>query len=344
MAGNNSAVLAVAGARKTEEVILGALADPGKRVLITTFTNENLRQIRSRIESKVGVVPENVELKSWYSLLIRDFVRPFQVRLFDEVNLVAGTYFGDVPRERQRIAKDQPRRRYLTGKDYMFKDRAAELAYEICAASNGEPVARLEKLYDHVFVDEVQDLVGWDLELLQMLFESVIDVTLVGDPRQHTYSSNRSTKNKKYQGAGFTDWLQERAELCEIEFRTTSYRCEPGICELASKLFPDDPALEANGPSDAEHCGVHFLEPEQVGDYVETHSPVVLRYNVASNTLGHAAMNIGVAKGSTFDHVLIFPTGTMKTFLRDHSKHDFGTNELLYVAITRARHSAAIVM
>lgn len=344
MAGNNSAVLAVAGARKTEEVILGALADPNKRVLITTFTNENLRQIRGRIESKVGVVPENVELKSWYSLLIRDFVRPFQVRLFDEVNLVAGTYFGDVPRERQRIAKSQPRGRYLTGKNYMFKDRAAELAYQICEKSNGEPIARLEMLYDHVFVDEVQDLVGWDLELLEMLFKSEIEVTLVGDPRQHTYSSNRSSKNKKYQGAGFTDWLQERAELCEIEFRTTSYRCEPALCELASKLFPDDPALEANAASDAEHFGVHFLEPEQVDEYVETHSPVILRHNAASDTQGHAAMNIGVAKGSTFDHVLIFPTGTMKTFLNDHSKYDFGTREALYIAITRARHSAAIVV
>ena len=54
-------------------------------------------------------------------------------------------------------------------------------------------------------------------------------------------------------------------------------------------------------------------------------------------------MNIGVAKGSTFDRVLIFPTNPMRQFL-DEDPSKLKAPERLYVAVTRARHSVAFVV
>jgi hypothetical protein len=65
---------------------------------------------------------------------------------------------------------------------------------------------------------------------------------------------------------------------------------------------------------------------------------------IAGIALGLPAMNIGVAKGSTFDRVLIFPTKPMKQYLADGEPTKLRAPERLYVAVTRARHSAAFMV
>jgi len=54
-------------------------------------------------------------------------------------------------------------------------------------------------------------------------------------------------------------------------------------------------------------------------------------------------MNIGVAKGSTFDRVLLFPTNPILRYLEDRDETKLKAPERLYVAVTRARFSVAFV-
>ncbi|MEI2819502.1 MAG: UvrD-helicase domain-containing protein [Marmoricola sp.] len=49
MASTNEVVIACAGSGKTTYLVDRALADPTKRALIITYTNENLREIKSRL-------------------------------------------------------------------------------------------------------------------------------------------------------------------------------------------------------------------------------------------------------------------------------------------------------
>jgi DNA helicase-2/ATP-dependent DNA helicase PcrA len=69
-----------------------------------------------------------------------------------------------------------------------------------------------------------------------------------------------------------------------------------------------------------------------------------LRYRRTVDTLGHPAINMGEAKGSTFDHVLVFPTKPMRDYLVHRDASRLTTREHLYVAVTRARHSVAFVI
>src|ERR1039458_3969369 len=96
----NVAIIAAAGARKTQTVIDAALADPSQRVLITTYTNENLRQLATRIEQSEGVVPAHVRIAGWFSFLLSDGVRPYQRSLFNEAGVVAGLNFVGQPAHR----------------------------------------------------------------------------------------------------------------------------------------------------------------------------------------------------------------------------------------------------
>src|SRR5690606_9696945 len=98
-----------------------------------------------------------------------------------------------------------------------------------------------EKIYTHILVDEVQDLVGYDLDVLDMLLASAVRLTLVGDPRQHTLSTNNGPRNKKYRGPGIKDWFAERASACELQTRDVSYRCNQTICDFADSIYPDMP-------------------------------------------------------------------------------------------------------
>jgi DNA helicase-2/ATP-dependent DNA helicase PcrA len=88
------------------------------------------------------------------------------------------------------------------------------------------------------------------------------------------------------------------------------------------------------------------LSRNQVLAHVEVCSPVVLRWDKNSDTMELKAMNFGRSKGSTHDHVLIFPTKTMLPYVKSGNDEKLadGTRSKLYVAITRARFSVAIVV
>jgi hypothetical protein len=186
----------------------------------------------------------------------------------------------------------------------------------------------------------------YDLSFLDLLFASQIYTTVVGDPRQATYSTNRSAKNKQYRGQAIADWLKkkEREGVCTIEPRTESWRCNQEICDWADALYPDLPATSSHNNERTGHDGVFRLAREDVPNYVEKYRPTVLRWNKNSPTLGLIAMNIGVSKGSTFDRVLIFPTKPMLKCVLSEDPTGLDTLEHLYVAVTRARYSVAFVV
>lgn len=72
---------------------------------------------------------------------------------------------------------------------------------------------------------------------------------------------------------------------------------------------------------------------------------VVLRQQKNTDTLGLAAINIGVSKGLTFPHVVIFGSGPMAAYARGElALEGLKQRSRLYVAVTRARFMAAIVV
>lgn len=205
-------------------------------------------------------------------------------------------------------------------------------------------MGRLASMYDHVYVDEVQDLVGYDLDVLDAMFHAPFNVTVVGDPRQHLYATNNATRNKRYRGAGIVDWFAERAAVCPREDRHESHRCHQDICDFASALFPDYPPITSRHCEATGHDGIHSVSRFEVLEYAATYAPQVLRYDKRADTQGLAAMNFGVSKGSTFDRVLIFPTKPMREYLEHRDPTKLTRPESLYVAVTRARHSVTFVV
>jgi DNA helicase II / ATP-dependent DNA helicase PcrA len=187
-------------------------------------------------------------------------------------------------------------------------------------------------------------MAGYDLELLELLMKSPIAITVVGDPRQATFVTNNAAKNKQYKGSGIVDWLSKRAELCRVENRVESYRCNQEICDFADDLYPDLVRTVSKNTEITGHDGIIEIKKSDVPAYAEQYAPVVLRYNKNSDTCGLEAMNMGTSKGSTFDRVLIFPTTPMIKYCKTRDANQAGDRAKLYVAVTRAKYSAAFVL
>ncbi|MFJ8046051.1 UvrD-helicase domain-containing protein [Kitasatospora sp. NPDC096147] len=339
---DNLAVIAAAGSRKTQQIVDSVLADRTKRVLVTTYTTENLSQITDRLSTAAGTLPAHVTTMGWFTFLLNECARPYQVAVLDEVGLIRGLDF--VAARPRYVPRTKPRQFYMDRRHDMFRDSLSDFAIRANTATGGKVIARLAAMFDHIYIDEVQDLVGHDLELLDLLFRSPIGVTLVGDPRQFTYATNNSTKNKAYKGGGIVDWLKRRTDYCALETRSESYRCNQQICDFADGLFPELEPTVSKNTEITNHDGIFEIRPHEVHEYVSRYSPTVLRYDKRADTLGLAAMNIGLSKGSTFERILLFPTKPMIKYLRTRNPAEAGSREKLYVAVTRAKHSVAFVV
>lgn len=340
--GENRVVISAAGSRKTECIVEEALAVQDGRVLITTYTTENQRHILSRIEQKAGTIPSHVSVSGWFAFLLSQCARPYQRALIGEPFTIRSLNFKG---RRNRFARKSEPEYFRDSNDDLYRDGVADFVAELNRASKGAVISRLERVFTHVFVDEVQDLVGYDLDVLDLLMASRIKLLLVGDPRQHTFSTNYGPRNAKFRGAGFLRWVEMRSSTCTLEERSGCYRCNQAICDFADEIFPGLPRTTSVDVALTGHDGVFRIPPSEVQAYVAQYNPVtVLRYDKNADTKGLSAMNIGVAKGRTFDRVLVFPTRPMLQYLRDRDSTKLKAPEKLYVAVTRARFSVAFVV
>lgn len=320
-----------------------ALARPRRRIAILTYTLENLEEIRRSFEHHAGTIPPHVTLYSWYSFLLRECIRPYQAVLCAQPRVESILFVEGVTDN--RAPRTQVVRHYLAG-HRMYSDRATDFAVRCNDLTNGKVVERLAAMYDEVYIDEIQDLAGYDLDLVERLLTSGIEVTLVGDTRQATYATNHSPRNRQYRGTAMTALFQawEARNLCQIRHRVVSHRCGQSLCDMADALYPLMPRTESGNADVTGHDGIYVVAPEQVSQYYEEFVPTVLRYDRRQACDGLPSINFGQSKGRTYSRVLVFPNGPLVQFLRTGNGSAISSPAKYYVALTRARHSLAFVL
>lgn len=362
---NNKLIIASAGSGKTTLLVNDALAQNGK-VLILTYTLSNEDVIKRRLTKKAGCIPRNITVQTWFSFLLQHGVRPYQGCLHEslyEHNIKGMLLVNEPSGIKYKNKKGFPvcfsedtefSKHYFTKDGKIFSDKISKFAVKCNTQSNGEVVNRLSHIYDHLFIDEVQDLAGYDLELLKLLFESSISILLVGDPRQVTYLTHLEKKYKKYQDGKIKDYIENelrRRIVCVVDETTltASHRCCSPICKYASLLysnFPDTIPCSCCRDDTIPHQGVFLIKPNELKGYVQKFNVMQLRWdNSVKVLIDTPAMNFGESKGKTFDRVLIYPTKNMVKWINDTSiSLSGGARSKFYVALTRARYSATIVM
>lgn len=340
----NRVIIACAGSGKTTRLVDEALANRHRRVAMVTYTNNNAREIITRFGQRNSGVPKHVDVMTWFGFLLRECARPYQRAKYTEKRIESLLFVNE--QSVKYVKETDTGRHYFANGELIYSDKIAKFVIKCEAKAAQAVTARLGQIYTDVFIDEFQDLAGWDLEVIRMLLQSGIRVTLVGDPRQHIYSTNPSQKNKQYLGIRVVNLVDkwEKDGLCSIERMSATHRCNEPICEFSNMLWPGMDAMTSLRIDTTAHDGVFLVAENLVKEYIERFKPQVLRHDRRVKTYGYEALNFGLAKGLQFSRVLIVPTEPIKKYLQSSDlRHVEKSRDKLHVAITRAWHSVAFV-
>lgn len=359
---NNKLIIAAAGSGKTTYLIEQASKIKKEKVLITTYTEANEAEIRRKFIEIHKCIPGNVTIQTWFSFLLEHGVRPYQSVMNDELhdrkigfNLTdcpSGTYMGS---DRKIYSYGEERnffQCYFTSKKDLkiHSDKISKFIVECNKKTEGEVVRRVSKIYPNIFIDEVQDLAGWELEIIKLIFNTSSIILLVGDPRQVTYLTHHPIKYAKYKEGKICEFIKNECKenVCVVDSDTLkkTHRNNKNICDFSSKLFPEYESCE---PCDCDKCrnysmdheGIFLVKEADVRTYCQSlfPPPTVLRWEGAISP----EWNFGKSKGLTFDRVLIYPTMPIKKWIKNNKDLTPVSRCKFYVAITRAKYSVGIV-
>ncbi len=355
----NELIIASAGSGKTTTLVEKAIekANAGETVLITTFTEACEEEINNKlVEESNGYIHDNITIQTWFSFLIKHGAKPYQDYVIDtEITgliLVGGKsglrhetpegkkfYWGEVKNLYEF---------YFSKSGKIYSDKLAKFVIR-CNKDSGEKVInRISQCFDNIFIDEVQDLAGYDLEILKELFNCQSNILLVGDPRQATYSTNNAQKNAKFKRSEIISFFSDDTININTDDKSlmVNHRCSPQICKYSNTLYPDLPESTSGNDTVTGHDGIIIVDKFHVDSYLEDYHPVQLRYSVTKQVnVDYPVYSFGKSKGLTFDRVLIYPTAPIFNWLLDAEKELKGISRAgFYVALTRARYSVGIVL
>ncbi len=372
---NNTLMIAAAGSGKTTYLAKKALSVNEGCALITTYTESNEQEIREKIIKKKGFIPSNITIQTWFSFLLQHGVRPYQSIMEDslhEKNI--GFYLINEPSAKKLdddgnpilnkfsgmpicwAEQDSLLKHYFTSTLKIYSDKTSKFIITCNKKCKNEIIDRLSRLYSHFFIDEVQDLAGYDLEIIKSLCKGGSSVLLVGDPRQVTYQTHHARKHPKYTGGKINEFVENelgKKVVCKVDEDTlkTSHRNNELICSYSARLYPDLPVPSACGCKNCrnditDHEGVFLVRKRDVNQYLGRYQPVQLCWNVKVKCNdAFPIRNMGESKGATMERVLIYPTDPMVKWIRNHnSKLKDEARAKFYVALTRARRSSAIII
>jgi DNA helicase-2/ATP-dependent DNA helicase PcrA len=322
-------IFAVAGSGKTRRLI--SELDPQKRVLLLTYTDNNEAELRRRIITKFGHIPVNVTVTTYFTFLNSFCYRP----LLQEQLKTKGISF-ESPSAYSSSRTLSSRSRYVDAASRVYHARMAKVLDAMGCIP--ELQKRLERYFDQICVDEVQDFGGHDFDLLIHLVGANISVLLVGDFYQHTYSTSldgnvNATLHDNYDR--YRSRFAKAGLSVDLSSLVESHRCSATVCSFIREHVGIDihPAYERATSvfvvNDLSQAQMLYASPTTVKLFYQEHE----RYACYSQ-------NWGASKG--FDHyqdVCVVLNATSWKLFKDRGLAFASptTRNKLYVAMSRTR-------
>ena len=362
-------LIASAGSGKTYRIVDEAItmAKSGKRILFVTYTENNQLEIKSKLIEMGRGYNELFNVKGLFTFLLEDVIRPYQSCIFDK--RIEGVHFNGTNPHKRNGRTIPGRKEKNSGGEYsaqyflteseklVHTTYIAKLAARIIKESKLAPIRRLEAIYDHIYIDEIQDFIGWDYEVIKAISKSKkIGITCVGDFRQTIYDTAIAQKQPLTPEQKTTCFEQMKFQKQSMNI---SRRSIQSICNFSDtihnelKIDRTESLVNELPRTFTKHNGVFIVKRSDVFKYIDKYSPTLLKTNATAgkefNNIRIDKMTFGKSKGLSFSRVLIEPTKKQLQFLRgnkkvfDSDKTSIAKNKF-YVAATRARYSLAFVV
>jgi len=325
-------VFAVAGSGKTSHIINSLNVD--SRALILTYTDKNLANLKQRVLKKFGELPKGIKIYSYFQFLYSFCVRP----LLGHELKTKGINWNFPPKFKKSTNLDY----YIDSNSRLYSNRIAKLLEQTDAI--GEVVERIEKYFDDIYIDEVQDFGGHDFNFLIQIAVAHINILLVGDFYQHTFDTSR---DGNVNGSLHNDYIKyktrfEKAGVVVDEMLLShSYRCSDNVCSFVTQSLLIDISSHRQDVTNVEliECEIHAKK------LFECSETVKLFYQ-SSNKYQGFTENWGATKGEDCYHdvCVVLNPNTLKHFNNGNLPELAAqTKNKLYVACTRAKNNLYFV-
>lgn len=329
-------VFAVAGSGKTSSII--DLVEEGSRFLILTYTENNTRHLKNRIIQKLGRIPSSIKIYSYFTFLYSFCYRP----LYEYKVKTKGINFDYPLPKNAQLSRKNSIGHYIDKNNRLFASRIAKLLIEFDIVP--EVIERIEKFFDLVCIDEVQDFAANDFNLICALANSNVDMRLVGDFYQHTFDTSRDGNTQKNLHNCFERYCQSLSDAgfyVDLESLSHSYRCSPSVCCFVEKEL----GIDIQSHRD-ERVEVRLVEDSQEVESIYLNDTIAKLFFRESKSYFGLVENWGNTKGLDHFHdvCVVLNPKTFKAFKGGKlAELPPTTKNKLYVACTRAKGSLYFV-
>ena len=292
----------------------------------------NTRSLRNRIIQKHGKVPDGVRVYSYFTFLYSFCFRPL---CGYELKTKGINFNYPLPKDAQRTKKDT-RGHYIDKNDRLFSNRISKLLIEFSVVK--DVADRIERFFDLVCIDEVQDFAANDFNFLCQLAITNAEMILVGDFFQHTFDTSKDGNTQKNLHADFVKYcgqLKDAGFTVDLESLSHSYRCSPSICNFVKENLGID--IQSHSKDDTH---IHFIDNEKEIEAIYSNETIVKLFYQNSRLYSANSENWGNTKG--LDHYqdvcVVLNPNTLKAYNSGElDQLPPTTKNKLYVACTRAR-------
>ena len=323
-------VFAVAGSGKSSSII--ELIEEDSRVLIITYTENNTEHLKNKIIAKLGIIPKGVRIFKYFTFLYSFCVRPLTGH---ELSTKGINFNVPLPMSVQRSRKNT-RDHYVDRNARLYSGRIAKFLIEFEVIP--DVIERVERFFDMVCIDEVQDFAANDFNLLCALANANMDMRLVGDFFQHTFDTSRdgNTQRSLHDDFGkYCNKFSKAGYIIDLQSLSHSYRCSPSVCSFVN----DNLGINIQSHRD-DDVAIHIINDEEEIERIYQNDQVVKLFYQGNQKYTGFTDNWGNTKGlDDFGDVCVILNPKSFNALNESELHTLPatTKNKLYVACTRAK-------
>lgn len=327
-------VLAVAGAGKTTEIIEKVNYDD--KTLIITYTESNYNNIKKRIINKFKEIPSNIRIYTYFTFLYKFCFSPLKKDVYTK-----GIEYNPV---KNRFLSSNCLEYYMNKSNRkMYHSRLAKLCNERMLQ---DIIRRVEKYFDNIYIDEIQDFSGHDFNFITSIIKSNCSIFLVGDFYQHTYDTSRDGSVNKNLYSDYLEYINKfRVAIPEIIIDNTTFikskRCSKEVCAFIKEKLNIDMESYFNNSSKV----VEIVTENEVDTIIKDNSIIKLFYQNSKKYNINNVDNWGNSKGETYEDVcVVLNANTYKSYKRNELiSLPSVTKNKLYVACSRPTRNLYLV-
>lgn len=330
-------VLAVAGSGKTRSIIDKLSLE--KKSLIITYTHNNYNNLHERVFEKFGEIPKNISIYTYFTFLYTFCYLPC---IYYRVGSRSINYNNEHLTFARKGVTTSNLQYY---QDYNGSLLGNRLALLVSRFAHAEVLERIERLYDMIIIDEVQDFAAHDFNLINSFSKCGIkEILYVGDYYQHTYDTSRDGNTQRslfesgydaYKNAFNSEFVVDDISL------SASYRCTKTVCDYVTKNLGINITSKNNKDS-----RVRIVDSVDEIKCLMKNDNIPKLFYKSHMDYKCASINWGASKGvDKFQDICVVLNPTTWPMVRsgNFSRINKSTKNKLYVAITRAKGSVYFI-